>query len=52
LRHSLRHAYGSELDPLRLSVQPERLRAVIPVVKRALDAFEELLAHALDAARA
>jgi hypothetical protein len=52
LRHFLRHAYGSELDASRLAVQAVRLRAMMPVVRQALDVFEEFLARALDVARA
>jgi hypothetical protein len=49
-RHFLRHAYGSDLDPVKLAEQANRLRRVAPSIEAALDAFDAFLASAAVAA--
>ncbi len=48
-RHFFRHAYGVELDPLRLRPQLTRLVRVHEQVSQALDAFDDFLAKTQEA---
>ena len=47
-RHFLRHAYGAELDPDRLAHNAERVLAIEPRVRDALDALDAFLRKVID----
>ncbi len=47
-RHFFRHAYAVDLDPVRLRVEIERLKAIDGAVGEALDAFDGFLGTAIE----
>lgn len=51
-RHFFRHAYGVDLDPVRLRAEMDRMKALERPVADALDAFDAFLDATIEAVRA